>query len=77
MADVLETAADFGLAGGAPAEVDFDQWLAEWIDLTIVMNELNRSMGLEDAYPFVLSEAVKAKLRFVYQVIAPSPLPTE
>jgi len=75
MVDVLETAAGFGLAGGAPAATDFDQWIAEWVDLTIVMNELNRSMGLEDAYPFVLSEAVKEKLRFVHQLVVPSPPP--
>src|SRR5690348_282455 len=33
------------------------------------MNELNRSMGLGDAYPFELSQAVRGKLHFVHMVI--------
>jgi hypothetical protein len=33
------------------------------------MNELNRSMGLGDAYPFELSRAVRGKLHFVHMVI--------
>jgi len=28
---------------------------------------LNRCMGLEDAYPFKLTEAVKDKLRFIHR----------
>jgi Putative zinc-binding metallo-peptidase len=33
------------------------------------MNELNRSMGLSDAYPFDLSPAVRGKLHFVHMAI--------
>jgi len=35
-----------------------------------VMNNLNRGMGLPDAYPFVLSPPAIEKLRFIHQVIA-------
>jgi hypothetical protein len=33
------------------------------------MNSLNRSMGMKDAYPFVLSPKVLEKLRFVHELI--------
>ena len=34
--------------------------------LTVAINALNRSMGLRDAYPFVLSDSAVTKLRFVH-----------
>lgn len=48
---------------------DFDQNLANWFSLTYVLNALNRSMGLADAYPFALSQPVLEKLRFIHQVV--------
>jgi hypothetical protein len=39
-------------------------------ELTCVLNNLNRSMGLQDAYPFVLSTAALEKLRFVHELVA-------
>jgi hypothetical protein len=38
--------------------------------LTYILNNLNRSMGLADGYPFVLSTPAIAKLRFVHETIA-------
>jgi hypothetical protein len=35
-----------------------------------VLNNLNRGMGLQDAYPFVLPPPAIEKLRFVHDVIA-------
>ena len=46
---------------------DFDAILALWVEATLMMNALNRSMGLPDPYPFVLVEAVVDKLRFVHE----------
>ena len=40
-----------------------------WIPLALAMNNLNRSMGLADFYPFVVSPAASEKLDFVHQVI--------
>ena len=34
-----------------------------------LLNSLNRSMGLPDAYPFVLTETAVAKLRFVHEAV--------
>jgi hypothetical protein len=33
------------------------------------MNSLNRSMGLKDSYPFVISEPVKQKMKFIHEVV--------
>jgi hypothetical protein len=38
--------------------------------LAIQLNELNRSLGLADAYPFWLSEKTQAKLQFIQRLIA-------
>ena len=46
---------------------DFENTLQNWITLTFNLNALNRSMGLDDAYPFTLSEPVKNKLRFIHK----------
>ncbi len=40
-----------------------------WIELAAMLNELARSMGQPDLYPFVLPPAVIAKLQFIHQVI--------
>jgi hypothetical protein len=40
-----------------------------WIPLALAMNNLNRSMGLPDFYPFVVSPAAAEKLDFIHQVI--------
>jgi hypothetical protein len=40
-----------------------------WTELTGVLNELSRSMGQPDFYPFVLSRMAVAKLQFVHLVV--------
>jgi len=52
---------------------DFDDLVGAWVPLSIALNALNRSMGVHDAYPFVLSEPAVEKLRFVHQVIEQAP----
>lgn len=83
MVDSLDTAAAAGIALRAPrrdgklvqmAPVDgnggFDTLTRNWVALTLVLNNLNRSMGLQDAYPFVLSAPALAKLRFVHEIVS-------
>ena len=58
--------------GPAPREGDEPPFLAlinAWIELTGVLNELSRSMGERDFYPFVLSDAAVTKLHFVHRVM--------
>jgi hypothetical protein len=50
-------------------ETDFEALLASWTPVAFTMNQLNRSMGLSDAYPFDLSPAVRGKLHFVHMAI--------
>lgn len=51
---------------------NFDEMREQWLPLTYALNSLNRSMGLRDPYPFVLSAPAMQKLRFVHQVIQAS-----
>ncbi|MGA9698927.1 MULTISPECIES: zinc-binding metallopeptidase family protein [Acinetobacter] len=46
---------------------DFEKILQNWMTVTFNLNALNRSMGLEDAYPFTLSNVVLDKFRFIHQ----------
>ena len=43
--------------------------LDAWLPLSSLLNNLNRSLGLPDAYPFVLSSAAIEKLKFVHECI--------
>lgn len=69
MTDTLETASQFGFASTEGRLPDFEPLMSEWYRLTVALNSLNRSMGLLDAYPFAISEAVAAKLRFVHDLV--------
>lgn len=44
--------------------------IASWLPLTYALNAVNRSMGKEDLYPFLLTEPVIAKLGFVHDLIS-------
>ena len=69
MHETLETALTYGLITNSSHGADFDAWLSEWMQLVVVLNALSRSIGNADAYPFVISAAVKEKLRFVHDLV--------
>ena len=48
----------------------FAERLTQWFALTSVLNNLNRSLGLPDGYPFLLSTLAIEKLRFLHETIA-------
>ncbi|NNF41154.1 MAG: hypothetical protein HKN64_07225, partial [Woeseiaceae bacterium] len=52
------------------ADTNFDNWYPNFIDLVLVLNEIMRSLGLPDAYPFVITAPVAAKIDFVHRAIA-------
>ena len=73
ISDTLEIACAFGIrtsprvsdASALQGFVDFDpykatveQLLHAWLPLTFAFNSINRSMGLNDLYPFLLSPSV-------------------
>ncbi|WP_339902138.1 putative zinc-binding metallopeptidase, partial [uncultured Cyclobacterium sp.] len=49
--------------------VDFSMLLNQWTSLSLALNSLNRSMGLPDTYPFVISPSVSKKLAFIHELI--------
>jgi hypothetical protein len=82
--DTLETAREFGFIGkrvklketrpeASNTSGVFDEMMDAWLDLTIALNSLNRSLGKPDAYPFILAVPVVNKLRFVHQVVNAAP----
>lgn len=82
--DTLETASAFGvrirprISTGTElaTSVDFDPYrvsierlIESWLPLTFAFNSINRSMGLSDLYPFVLSPTNILKLSFVHDQV--------
>jgi hypothetical protein len=79
--DVLQTAVAYGLTVSGPSVLaadaaplysypaaapdDLRAMLDAWLPLTYALNEINRSLGEEDVYPFVLAPAVIDKLAFI------------
>jgi len=43
-----------------------------WVQLTMVLNELARSMGQQDFYPFVMSRPVLRKVHFIQLIVKES-----
>ncbi|MDE1149866.1 MAG: putative zinc-binding peptidase [Azospirillaceae bacterium] len=83
--DTLETARAFGIrvrpaqdrTGDLSTQVDFDPYrhgtigamVDAWLPIAFAVNNINRSMGQTDVYPFILTEAVIAKLGFIHDLI--------
>ncbi len=55
-----------------PAQADpVDVLIATWLPLTYALNAVNRSLGKDDLYPFVLTPTVIAKLGLVHELVGP------
>jgi hypothetical protein len=74
--DTLDTAAAFSFAPAAATferralgPSGFDSIIEMWLPLSWSLNMVNRSMGRDDLYPFVLPAAVLEKMRFIHTVI--------
>lgn len=66
--DTLETAVEYGLlpASDLVGHARFHDLVARvWVKLSTALNLVNRSMGKDDLYPFVLAPTVLDKLDFV------------
>lgn len=73
--DTLQTASAYRLAveGVEPqAEnfrtLGFDALPETWLPMTYALNAVNRSMGRDDLYPFVIAEPTKQKLVLVHDL---------
>jgi hypothetical protein len=85
LVDTTETAAAFGVhmrprldeRRELSARLDFDPYrlrdigelIEHWIPLASLINNLNRAVGQNDAYPFVLTPVVIEKLGFVARIV--------
>jgi hypothetical protein len=83
--DTMQTAAAFGLIVTGPAPVEdpaltsvpavdgdadsIEALIETWLPLTYALNAINRSMGLDDLYPFTLAPAVIDKLGYVHDAV--------
>ena len=83
--DTLETANEFGLTIAPQVSSNknlqtnveinpydskkFTTVIQHWFPLTYALNSLNRSVGHEHAYPFVLAEPVIKKLDLVHRIV--------
>jgi hypothetical protein len=83
--DTTEMAAAFGvrlnpkidLGGELRTRIDFDPYrlgsmdelFDHWVPLASLINNLNRAVGQHDAYPFVLTPQVVAKLGFIQKIV--------
>ncbi|MEJ8567174.1 zinc-binding metallopeptidase family protein [Elongatibacter sediminis] len=70
--DALESARMTGLTPQADVDASADDagWIADWAALAVTLNEIGRSLGSDDAYPFVLTDPVKEKLVFMNRLVA-------
>ncbi|WP_076999101.1 putative zinc-binding metallopeptidase [Variovorax sp. KK3] len=84
VADGLDTAAAWGLQlahalpGGppltaAPLDLDAEHFgsavVEQWLPVSQFVNAMDRSLGANDSYPFIVIEPVVAKLDFVHRVV--------
>jgi hypothetical protein len=74
--DTLDTAAAFSFAPASATferrnlgPSGFDSIIDMWLPLAWALNMVNRSMGHDDLYPFVLPMRVLEKMRFIHTVI--------
>jgi hypothetical protein len=83
--DTLEMAANFGMQvapavdriGGLCAKADFDPYTTDdfdaivrsWLPFVFAINNVSRTMGLRDIYPFLLSPTVIRKLDFIHTLV--------
>lgn len=85
LTDMADSAEAAGLAmGGEPprgwdayAEADPVRLVGLAAGLGLALNHVNRSMGLDDLYPFVLPDPVREKLAFVHGHLAKGPPPRD
>ena len=83
--DTTEMASAFGVrlnpridvSGDLRTQIDFDPYrpaavedlIEHWVPLASLINNLNRAVGQHDAYPFVLTGPVIAKLGFIQRIV--------
>jgi hypothetical protein len=78
ISDALETAHAYGLTVDPQVRLRrFSEVVTgTWLPLSTALNELNRSMGLQDLYPFALAPVVLDKLDWVWDLVTQTGSPS-
>ncbi len=82
ISDTVETATTYGLSTVDPTAFSSfrDLVTGVWLPMSTALNQINRSMGAGDLYPFVIAPKVLDKLDLVAQIVresGPSLAPAE
>ncbi|MFT4821294.1 MAG: hypothetical protein ACI8PP_003156 [Candidatus Pseudothioglobus sp.] len=67
---VLDTAMNMGLGDGLdPCTAPIEQMIKRYCRLGVILNEMNRSMGLIDLAPDILAGPIEYKLAFIHHLL--------
>ncbi|MAK62730.1 MAG: hypothetical protein CMK09_17305 [Ponticaulis sp.] len=78
LTDILDSAAAFGLQCDGMPRRNYDAYkepegealITQALELGLALNQVNRSMGLQDLYPFVISAIARKKLIFAHKSVS-------
>ena len=65
----IRSVLEVGESTGLVSSTSLDNWRQAFVDLVINVNEILRSLGQPDAYPFVITDRIAAKLECVHQAV--------
>lgn len=76
MRDVLETSVSVGLIAerDTPDPKNFEMMMKLWLSVSFRINQIGRSIGSGDLYPFVLNDKVISKMKFIHSAICGLPV---
>jgi hypothetical protein len=66
--DVVSTGAAWGVVDAPATPFDPDQWISTAVLVTLAANELARSMGTRDLYPFALSPGARRRIETAWRL---------
>lgn len=70
MISVLDTALNMGINGSCdPTSVELSAMVEKYVRLGVVLNEMNRAMGLIDFVPEIFTPAVVIKIGYVHDLL--------
>ena len=70
MVSVLDTALNMGISDSCdPTKTDLPQMVDRYIRLGVVLNEMNRAMGLIDLVPEIFAPPIVEKMQFVHNLL--------
>jgi hypothetical protein len=70
--DVVSTGAAWGVVEAPAGPFDPDEWLSTAVLVTLAANELARTMGMRDLYPFALSPGARHKIETAWHLTRPA-----